>query len=61
MGRPISPLNEENVRDAYREWEEAKNFFEYLSEPELVDYAAYAIEAAKLRFLYMLRRCKAQE
>lgn len=60
MKKEFSQFEEENVRTAYREWEDAKNFFEYVSEPELVDYAVYAIETAKRRFLYMLRQCKTQ-
>ena len=53
-------MDEEDIKTAYRDWEDAKNFFEYVSEPELVDYAVYAIEAAKRRFLYMLRQCKSE-
>lgn len=60
MNKEFSQFEEESVRTAYREWEDAKNFFEYVSEPELVDYAVYAIETAKRRFLYMLRQCRAQ-
>ncbi len=58
MNKEIGQVDEERIRKAYREWEDAKNFFEYVSEPELVDYAVYAIEAAKRRFLYMLQRCR---
>lgn len=58
MSKEISQIDDERVRSAYREWEDAKNFFEYVSEPELVDYAVYAIEAAKRRFLYMLQQCR---
>lgn len=58
MNKEIGQIDEDRIRRAYREWEDAKNFFEYVSEPELVDYAVYAIEAAKRRFLYMLRQCR---
>jgi hypothetical protein len=54
----MGQIDDERIRSAYREWEDAKNFFDYVSEPELVDYAVYAIEAAKRRFLYMLRQCR---
>jgi hypothetical protein len=60
MNNEMRQFEEEKVRKAYREWEDAKNYFEYVSEPELVDYAVYAIEAAKRRFLYMLRQCRPQ-
>jgi len=53
-------LDEEEIKSAYREWEDAKNYFEYVSEPELVDYAVFAIEAAKRRFMYMLRKCRTE-
>ncbi len=59
MNKEFSQFMDENdIKSAYRDWEDAQNFFEYVSEPELVDYAVYAIEAAKRRFLYMLRQCK---
>jgi hypothetical protein len=58
MNKEIGQTDEDGIRKAYREWEDAKNFFEYVSEPELVDYAVYAIEATKRRFLYMLRQCR---
>ena len=46
---------EYEVRRAKKEWEDAKNYFEYASDPDLVDYAAFALEAAKRRFMYLLK------
>ena len=42
------------IKEAYREWEDAKNYFDYVCENELIDYAAYALEAAKRKFVYMI-------
>ena len=32
---------------AKREWEAARNYFDLVSDPELVDYAVFALETAK--------------
>lgn len=47
-----------NLENAKREWEEAKNIFENVSEPDLVDYAIYNVEAAERKYVYLLRQIK---
>ena len=52
------------VKDAYDQWQSAKNFFENVSDPELIDVAIYGAEAARRRYLYMLkliRVCEEEE
>jgi len=44
------------IAAAKREWEAAKNYFEYVSEPELIDYAVFALEAAKRKYMYLLKK-----
>ncbi len=47
-----------NLENAKKEWEEAKNIFENVSEPDLVDYAIYNVEAAEKKYVYLLRKIK---
>lgn len=47
-----------NIENAKREWEDAKNIFENVSEPDLVDYAIYKVEAAEKKYIYLLRQIK---
>ncbi len=47
-----------NLESAKKEWEEAKNIFENVSEPDLVDYAIYNVEAAERKYVYLLRQIK---
>ncbi len=46
------------VQMAMDEWCQAEKFFESVSEPELVDYAIYRIEASKKRYMYLLKQAK---
>lgn len=48
----------ELVELARRDWEQAKALFEEVSEPEMVDHAIYAIEAAERKYIYLLKRAK---
>lgn len=50
-----------NLECARKEWEEAKNIFENVSEPDLVDYAIYNVEAAERKYVYLLRQIKNQD
>ncbi|NYB75127.1 YaaL family protein [Sedimentibacter hydroxybenzoicus DSM 7310] len=49
-----------SLENAKKEWEEAKNIFENVSEPDLVDYAIYNIEAAERKYVYLLRKIKSE-
>ena len=35
-----------------------KNIFENVSQPDLVDYAIYKVEAAEKKYIYLLRQIK---
>lgn len=47
-----------NIENAKKEWEDAKNIFENVSEPDLVDYAIYKVEAAEQKYIYLLKQYK---
>lgn len=46
------------VVQAQREWETAKKIFETVTDPDLVDYAIYQVQAAQKRYTYLLRQAK---
>ncbi|NLZ49695.1 MAG: YaaL family protein [Clostridiales bacterium] len=46
------------IEDAVNQIELARNFFENVSEPKLVDYAIYLEEAAKARYEFLLSEAK---
>lgn len=46
------------IEDARQELERARQYFEMVNEPQLVDYAIYTEEAAKSRFTYLLDQAK---
>lgn len=47
-----------SVQDAWDEWHGAQNYFENVSDPELVDYAIYKIEAARRKYVYLLKQAR---
>ena len=48
----------ELIREARDEWYQAQNYFENVSEPDLVDYAIFKAEAAKRRYMYLLKQAR---
>ncbi|MGB9812643.1 MAG: YaaL family protein [Thermovenabulum sp.] len=59
-------VEEENVKDdlveelkrAKNEWIAAEKYFESVSDPDLVEYAIYNIEAAKRKYIYLLKKAR---
>lgn len=49
-----------SLEEAREEWHSASRFFQYVSEPDLVDYAIHKEDAAKSKFMYYLSKAKAQ-
>ncbi len=43
------------VDRAHREWMQAKAYFEEVDDPDLVDHAIYAMEAAEKKYMYLLK------
>lgn len=46
------------VEQAKQEWQDAKRRFNEVSDPDLVDYAIYALEAAERRYVYLLKKAR---
>lgn len=48
----------EDIREALKEWENAKRYFSYALGPEQVDYAIHAIITAEKRYTMLLSKAK---
>lgn len=46
------------VEQAKNEWHAASNYFDAISEPELVDYAVLTLGAAERKYMYLLEQVK---
>ncbi len=46
------------VNQAWKQWQLAKEYFNNVSDPELVDHAIYRLEAAQLHYTYLLKKAK---
>ncbi len=46
------------IEEAKRDWQEARAYFNTVTEPELVDHAIYALGAAEKRYVYLLKRAR---
>lgn len=55
-GRPPSPR--ESIGLAREEWVAARNYFDNVADPDLVDHAIYLLEAAERKYMYLLKRAK---
>lgn len=49
-----------DVKRAYADWQAAENYFDNVADPDLVDFAIYDMEAAKKKYVYMLKKARAE-
>lgn len=49
------------VERARQEWEQAKALFNEVADPELVDHAIYAMEAAERKYIYLLKKAQKEK
>lgn len=67
FGRERSLQNEEltelygQVYQAWENWQNAEQYFLFASDPELIDYAIYLVEATRRFYMYMLKKVQAME
>ncbi|MGE5589638.1 MAG: YaaL family protein [Bacillota bacterium] len=54
-----SPSFLELVEQARQDWLAAKSYFESVSDPDLVDHAIYLVEAAETKYMYLIRKARA--
>jgi len=48
----------DSIEHAKKNWEDAKNIFENVTNPDLIDYAIYNVDAAEKRYTYLLKQIK---
>ncbi|HHU81829.1 MAG TPA: YaaL family protein [Firmicutes bacterium] len=46
------------IEEAKRDWLAARNYFNAVTDPDLIDHAIYTMEAAEKRYAYLLRRAR---
>jgi len=47
-----------SIECARKDWEDAKNIFENVTNPDLVDYAIHKVDATEKRYTYLLKQIK---
>ncbi|MDI3281173.1 MAG: YaaL family protein [Bacillota bacterium] len=50
----------ESVEAARLEWILAKSYFDFVTEPDLIDVAVYNIQAAERKYMYLLKEARNQ-
>lgn len=46
----------QQINQALLDWKMAVDYFEQVSDPDMVDYAIYSINAAKSRYDYLIKK-----
>lgn len=50
-----------SVREAHREWLNKEEYFNHATDPDLVDFAIYDIEASRRKYTYLLKKMKEEK
>ncbi len=45
----------ENIRQAHEDWRNAESYFQTVTDPDLIDYAIYRVEASRTRYTYLMK------
>jgi len=48
----------EEIRRAYAEYKAAENYFDNVDDPDLVDFAIYGMQAARMKYAYLLKKAR---
>lgn len=43
---------------AHKEWKEKESYFQAVTDPDLVDYAIYEMEASRLKYIFLLKQMR---
>ena len=46
------------IKEARKDWENAHSFFNNVSDPDLVDHAIHAMEAAEKKYQYLIKQAR---
>lgn len=47
-----------NIALAHKEWKDKENYFQAVTDHDLVDYSIYEIEASRRKYLYLLKKMR---
>lgn len=48
----------ESLKEAHREWKDREEYFQSVTDPDLIDHAIYELEASKVKYTYLLKKVK---
>ena len=48
----------ESLKEAQEEWKNKEEYFQSVTEADLVDHAIYELEASKIKYIYLLKKIK---
>ncbi|WP_127017759.1 YaaL family protein [Anoxybacter fermentans] len=48
----------EEIEDAKKDWICAQNYFQNVTDPDLIDHAIYMLEAAEAKYTYLLKQAR---
>ena len=57
----VSRTERDQIAAALQQWKEATRYFENVSDPDLIEFAIYEMEASKRRYLCLLKRAQQLE
>jgi hypothetical protein len=46
------------IEEAKKDWQEARAYFNTVTEPDLIDHAIYTLGAAEKRYVYLLKKAR---
>ncbi|MDR3566365.1 MAG: YaaL family protein [Negativicutes bacterium] len=57
---PVAPIQAlpEAIEQARREWLNAQNYYNSVSDSDLVDHAVYLMQAAEKKYIYLLKKAR---
>ncbi len=53
-----APALVDTVEQARREWQYAQNYYNSVSDSDLVDHAVYLMQAAEKKYMYLLKKAR---
>lgn len=48
----------DTIKLAHAEWRNAEAYFQNVTDPDLIDYAIYRVEAAKTKYSYLMKMAR---
>jgi uncharacterized protein (UPF0210 family) len=56
--KPTQEKDWKLIEEAKKDWKDAREYFNTVTEPELIDHAIYTLEAAEKRYVYLLKKAR---